>query len=253
MLEFAEPLVQDITLSPGEVVAVGWSAKALQPGEAQVVVRADPVQGDEVGDSVLLTLPIQPLAVPDVTSQSGAFTSELVTALFLPPDALSMSGTRLELSPSLAGSLLYGLEYLTGYPYGCVEQTMSRALPNAVIGRIFNQLGILNPTLEADMPALISAGLQRLYGYQHTDGGWGWWFDDSTNDYQTAWVIFGLVVTSDAGYEVDPQVIQRGVDWLQANLETMDIRTRTFALFSMTLADAADMQAAYDLYLNIPV
>jgi uncharacterized protein YfaS (alpha-2-macroglobulin family) len=248
LLAFTEPIEQDITLSPGQVSPVGWSATALQPGDAQVVVRADPVQGDEVGDSVLLTLPIQPLAVPEVTSQSGAFTSELATALFLPPDALSMSGMRLELSPSLAGSLLYGLEYLTGYPYGCVEQTMSRALPNAVIGRTFNQLGILNPTLEADMPALINAGLQRLYGYQHTDGGWGWWFDDSTNDYQTAWVIFGLVVTSDAGYEVDPQVIQRGVDWLQANLETMDIRTRTFALFSMGLANAADMQAAYDLY-----
>jgi alpha-2-macroglobulin len=250
LLEFDEPLVQDITLASREVYAVGWSARALQPGEVHLVVRADPRLGEADGDSVLLTLPIQPLAIPDVTSQSGAFTSELVTALYLPPDALSMSGMRLELSPSIAGSLLYGLEYLTGYPYGCVEQTMSRALPNAVIGRAFNQLGILNPTLEADMPGLIGAGLQKLYGYQHPDGGWGWWFDDSTNDYQTAWVIFGLAVTSEAGNVVDPQVIQRGVEWLQENLEAMDIRTRTFALFSMTLADAADMQAAYDLYLN---
>jgi hypothetical protein len=45
-------------------------------------------------------------------------------------------------------------------------------------------------------------------------------------------------------------VIQRGVEWLQANLEAMDIRTRTFALFSMGLANSADMQAAYDLYQN---
>jgi uncharacterized protein YfaS (alpha-2-macroglobulin family) len=250
LLEFSEPLIQNIRLSPGQVSPVGWSARAMQAGTAQIVVRADPSQGETGGDSVLLTLPIQPLAVPEVNSQSGAFSSEFITALFLPPEALSMSSFRLELSPSIAGSLLYGLEYLTGYPYGCVEQTMSRALPNAVIGRAFNQLGILNPTLEADMPALISAGLQRLYGYQHTDGGWGWWFDDSTNDYQTAWVIFGLAVTSEAGYPVDPNVIQRGVDWLQSNLDAMDIRTRAFALFSMALADAADMQAAYNLYQN---
>jgi alpha-2-macroglobulin len=56
------------------------------------------------------------------------------------------------------------------------------------------------------------------------------------------------MVTSEAGYSVEPQVIQRGVEWLQANLEMMDIRTRTFALYSMALADAVDRQAAYDLY-----
>jgi uncharacterized protein YfaS (alpha-2-macroglobulin family) len=70
---------------------------------------------------------------------------------------------------------------------------MSRALPNAVIELAFNQLGILNPTLEADMPALINAGLQRLYGYQHTDGGWGWWFDTHQR-LPDRWVIFGLVL-----------------------------------------------------------
>jgi uncharacterized protein YfaS (alpha-2-macroglobulin family) len=81
LLEFAEPLEQVITLTPGQVSPVGWSAAVLQPGEAQVVVGAEPVVGDSDGDSVLLTVPIQPLAIPQVTSQSGAFTSELVTPL----------------------------------------------------------------------------------------------------------------------------------------------------------------------------
>ena len=86
-----------------------------------------------------------------------------------------MSGLHLELSRSIAGTLLEGLEYLTGFPYGCVEQTMSRALPNAVVGRALNQLGVTDPTLQAGLPPKINASVQRLYGYQHNDGGWGWW------------------------------------------------------------------------------
>jgi alpha-2-macroglobulin len=64
----------------------------------------------------------------------------------------------------------------------------------------------------ADLPPKINAGLQRLYGFQHNDGGWGWWYDDRTDAYQTAWVVFGLAVTAEAGYEVDAQVIERGAE-----------------------------------------
>lgn len=57
--------------------------------------------------------------------------------------------------------------------YGCVEQTMNRALPNIVIGRAFEQLDMSNPRLKNDLPPLINSGIQRLYGFQHDDGGWG--------------------------------------------------------------------------------
>jgi uncharacterized protein YfaS (alpha-2-macroglobulin family) len=117
-----------------------------------------------------------------------------------------------------------------------VEQAMSKALPNAVVGRALNSLGVSNPTLQADLPAQINASVQRLYGYQHDDGGWGWWYDDPSHDYQTAWVVYGLALTADAGYEVDGAVIARGGHWLEEQLPQMDPRTRAFALYSMALA-----------------
>src|SRR5512136_3044194 len=105
---------------------------------------------------------------------------------------------------------------------------MSRVLPTVAVGRAFYQLGIGNLTLQADLPPKVDAGLQKLYGFQHNDGGWGWWYDDTTHDYQTAWVVFGLAVTQQAGYEVDPQVIKRGADWLSSHLDGMDPRTRAY-------------------------
>ncbi len=257
LLQITGEITQTITLDPGERRVVGWTATALEAGEASVVVWADPLpnpspsgnssmregQGGGGGDAVQLTIPIQPLAVPDVETKVGEFTGEFTTVVVEPAEALGISTVKIELSRSIAGTLLTGLEYLTGFPYGCVEQTMSRALPNAVVGRAFHQLGVGNPTLQADLPPKINASLQRLYGYQHDDGGWGWWFDDATDAYQTAWVVFGLSVTKEAGYEVDESVIQRGVDWQAEALGQMDERTRAFALYSMSVAGRGDLGA----------
>jgi uncharacterized protein YfaS (alpha-2-macroglobulin family) len=124
---------------------------------------------------------------------------------------------------------------------------MSRVLPNAVVGRAFYRLGVGNPTLQADLPPMVNAGLQKLYGFQHNDGGWGWWFDDSTHDYQTAWVVFGLSMTRDAGYEVDPAVIQRGAKWLQAHLNNMDERTCAYALYTLSIAGYGDLTSTQKL------
>ncbi len=239
-LEFTSPITQTISLRAGEQKIVGWAATAVEAGEAAITVSA---QAGDVSDAVKLAVPVQPLAVPDVTTQVGDFTGEFSTTITMPEGALDLSTVKIELSRSIAGSLLTGLEYLTGFPYGCVEQTMSKALPNAVVGRAFHQLGVSNPTVQSDLPPKINASVQRLYGYQHNDGGWGWWYDDETDAYQTAWVVFGLSVTAEAGYEVDSGVIRRGVDWLSQHLGQMDIRTRAFALYSMSVAGYGDLEA----------
>ena len=46
------------------------------------------------------------------------------------PGSRSLS---IRVSPSIAGSLFGALDYLTSFPYGCVEQTMSSFLPNIVV------------------------------------------------------------------------------------------------------------------------
>jgi uncharacterized protein YfaS (alpha-2-macroglobulin family) len=243
-LRLAEASVQTITLAPNEQRIVGWAATALEVGEATITVQAD---AGGTGDAVRLTLPIQPRAVPDVTIKLGEFKDEFRTALLMPSDALGVSTVKIELSRSIAGSLLTGLEYLTGYPYGCVEQTMSKAFPNAVIGRAFHQLGLGDPGRLNELRPKIDASVQRLYGFQHNDGGWGWWWDDPTDAYQTAWVVLGLSLTKEAGYEVDEGVIQRGSTWLSDNLHTMDVRTRAFALYSLAIAGRGNLESTQAL------
>ncbi len=141
----------------------------------------------------------------------------------------------IELSRDVGASLLDGLEYLTGFPYGCVEQTMSAVLPNAVIARAFRDLGVVRPGLTESLEPKVEDGLARLYALQHGDGGWGWWFDDRSGDYQTAWVLLGLGLTRDAGHPVEDQVLDRGAAWLHENLADMDPRTQAFSLYSLAV------------------
>lgn len=244
-LEVAPPPTQTLALAPGEVRIVGWSARAPVPGTVTVTVSA---RSATAGDAVRMTIPVRPLAVREVQTQVGQFQGAWETTVFLPTDTLKgVSFLEVHLSRSVAGNILVGLEYLTGYPFGCVEQTMSRALPTAVVARAFHRLGYAAPTLLADLPPKVQAGLQRLYGFQHNDGGWGWWWDDASHDYQTAWVVFGLAMIAQAGYEVDPDVIQRGVDWLNGHLDEMDIRTRAYALYSMAIAGKGNRAATLAL------
>jgi len=41
----------------------------------------------------------------------------------------------IQVSSSIAGSLFSALDYLTTYPWGCTEQTMSSFLPNVIVPR----------------------------------------------------------------------------------------------------------------------
>ncbi|MCE7988120.1 MAG: hypothetical protein DYG89_43710 [Caldilinea sp. CFX5] len=243
-LQILADVTQTIQLEPGAAQIVGWTVAATTAGEVDLVFAAS---GAEVADAVRLPLAIRPVAIPDIQSQVGEFTTTLTTAITMPANALAQSHVTVELNRSIAGSVLSGLEYLTGYPYGCVEQIMSRALPNAVVGRALTALGLDNPALQESLPAQLNAGLQQLSSMQHEDGGWGWWYDDESDSYQTAWVVFGLALTRDSGVAVADDVLNLGVSWLRQNLTEMDPRTRAFALYSIALAGHGDRAATQAL------
>ena len=233
---------QVVTLQPGAVKPVGWRVhvSGVKATEVTITVQG----GEEILDAVRLPLLLQPVAVKDVQNQSGQFTGTLTLGLPLPKVERRTSQVHLTLNRTMSGTLLNGLDYLTGYPYGCVEQTMSRALPNAVVSRAADQLGLGGPALQAKLEPLVKASIQRLYGFQHNDGGWGWWTDDESTPYQTAWVMFGLGLMDQSGYTVSSQVLDDGAKWLndQIGRSDVDVRTQAYALYSMAISARGDKE-----------
>jgi uncharacterized protein YfaS (alpha-2-macroglobulin family) len=105
-------------------------------------------------------------------------------------------GLRIEISPSIAGSIFPALAYLTSYPYGCTEQTMSSFLPNVIVAETLKKLNVTGRVDENDLKAKVQAGLDRLKDYQHDDGGWGWWKEDESRVFMSAYVVSGLAEAS---------------------------------------------------------
>ena len=230
-----------LNLPNGTAAGVGWTAVAATSGTNLVTTTLQTGAG---GDIVEVPFPIKPFAVPERWLAAGQVNQIMTETFTLPLNAVT-EATKLEvrLAPSLALGVLNGLDELIDYPYGCVEQTMSRLLPSAVAAKAYADLGLPNPKAE-DLPKIVTQGLQKIYGFQHSDGSWGWFYDDTGGVYLTSYVLFGLLSTKDAGFTVDANVIDRGLTYLESTLPTIsNAGTRAFAQYVKALAGRPDLMA----------
>jgi uncharacterized protein YfaS (alpha-2-macroglobulin family) len=77
-------------------------------------------------------------------SKSGkARGGDVTVKLDLPPERKTNSTSlTVQVTPSMAVTMLDALPYLINYPYGCTEQTMSRFLPAAITAKTLRDLGL---------------------------------------------------------------------------------------------------------------
>ncbi len=243
-LEILSDLTQSIEVASGDSQMVSWQAAVQTAGDVLVEIYAE---SEKYSDAVALPITVNSKNYLLTETNSGNFETRLSTVITIPQDYLPGSTVTLEIDRTISNALLNGVEYLTGFPYGCVEQIMSRALPNAVVARAFTLLGQEDRIGAAELENKISKSIQRLYAMQHDDGGWGWWYDDSSTGYQTSWVLYGLGITAQNGYQIDPQVIESAVNYLEENLADMDAFTQAYALYAMSIVDHSDLEAALAL------
>jgi uncharacterized protein YfaS (alpha-2-macroglobulin family) len=244
ILALEGPASAALELQPGETRMVNWWATALRSGAADLTVSVFDA-GQLVGDPIRRSLVVSPISSATVTTTNAKLggaggDKEATFTVVKPPSADLSSRVRVSLSRGVAGSLLKGLDDLSHSPYGGAEQTLSGVLSNVAIARAFRQMGL---PVDPDLDAKIGAGLQKLYGMQHEDGGWGWWLDDDSDRYMIAWVLFGLSVTKDSGSVVAQKAIDRGAAYLQQGLKAKvkpDSRTLAFMLYSLALAGSGD-------------
>jgi uncharacterized protein YfaS (alpha-2-macroglobulin family) len=125
---------------------------------------------------------------------------------------------------------------------------MSRVLPDAIVSRVQKQLGIADSEhLRQELPKMIEDGLQRLYDFQHVDGGIGWWKHDASNPNMTAYILFGLNEVKKAGFAVDEGMMRRGITFVQEWLDDTTVDTRPTRAYSH-IATGANVRA-YALYV----
>jgi uncharacterized protein YfaS (alpha-2-macroglobulin family) len=219
---------------------------------------------DRLSDGLERTLPIESDRIAAHVRYAGSLPSESSLELSLPDGALPGS-LHIDLSPSVLGQLYASVHLLDVYPYGCVEQTMSAALPLIDVERLAKRSG-LPPASGVDPQVVAAHAVARLQKLQHSDGSWGWWEHDAANPYMTAYALYGLAELRKDGHAVPDDMLENGIaslkSQLNGNADTLGLwsgpspnslwNTRAFMLFA--LADAAphevdrDMLAAADAH-----
>ncbi len=205
---------QSVKIAPGEDMRVDWLLTVRTHGRIKLKVAA---LTDEESDAMEKSFPVIPHGLEVVAARGGIADDKQLISIGLPQNAdPARQSMRLSLAPSLAANMMDGLEYLAGFPYGCVEQTMSRFLPSVYVQHAVDGLQLQNDELRQKLPQYVQKGLQRLYGFQHGDGGWGWWKHDKSNHYMSAYVIYGLAQARKAGYTVSgDRAMDRGLRYLE--------------------------------------
>ncbi len=209
-----------VTLQPGGSERVSWEVLVPAEGLKKARVFARPATRGVKGDAMELPIPALAYGVEDFTTfTAAAAPGEPGAADFEVPGGTLPGATltaRLHVTPLPA--IVTAIDYLQRYKYGCVEQTMSRFLPDAALQPRLAAAGVPTETLFPDQRAHIEDGVRRLLGFQHGDGGWGWWNHDESKPELTAYVLYGLAEARRANVDVPKDARKRAIDRLVRTL-----------------------------------
>jgi uncharacterized protein YfaS (alpha-2-macroglobulin family) len=239
-----------VEVGANEEKRIDWPVDVVRSGEAEITLKA---LTDEESDAMKLTLPIMPHGIMQHFGDAGVVEDERLITLTIPQDSLNESAKlKLILSPTVANMVTESLEYLIGYPYGCVEQTMSRFLPNIMVSKTLQNLGHEVPKEMENLPDMVKKGLDRLYNFQHSDGGWGWWEQDATHPFMTAYVVYGLTEAKRADFDVAPDVIRRGINSLTSQIKgSDDINVTAYMVYVLANANRIEKKYINKIYDDI--
>ena len=220
------------------VVEENVPGKAPLPSRLQVQVEARSDGQPPESDAEQIEIPILPFGSAYAKGESGFIKAgESKLARVDSPRSLLKPKLEVRVAGSPLAAVEGALEYLADFPYGCVEQTMSRFLPTVIAAQAMGDLGVFSEARKAKLQPMVEKGLSALYGYQHSDGGWGWWEHDETDPYLTGYVISGLAMARKAGYTVSEPVLRRGVDSALWQLNQLAVKKQELAEEESTVED----------------
>jgi len=251
-IEIKSKAMQAIKIKGRQQAYVTWDV-VVQNNVERVDMTATATSGQftDASKPALGTLSNQGIRVLNFTAvetvgTSGTITSaDSVTENIQLPTSLNFDDAKLsiEVSPSLAASMESSFTYLENYPYLCMEQTVSRFLPNVITTRALKAAGMPSP-LQSDLDAQVNTALQKIYAKQLYDGGWNWWDGDMSDPQTSAYVVYGLLEAKESGYTISQNVLDNGIAYLKDNLPVLKsndaswlYNRRAFMLYVLARAD----------------
>jgi hypothetical protein len=264
-IDFTGSAVQTVTIAEGGRARIEWSGTVQDVQNLDLTFFANGNDGafidaskPPLGQGSTQLLPVYRYEVPETVGTAGVLREGgNITESIMLPTAFPVNSGELTISldPSLAATTVDGLNYLRNFPHQCIEQTVSRFLPNIMTYRALDQLGLANEELRGNLQGAVNFALQRLYAQQKADGGWGWFVQDPSNALTTAYALIGLVEARDAGFPVDANVISSAQGFLRTTFivpgldsDIWRLNRQAFVLYALARSGAGDVARTANLF-----
>lgn len=239
----------------GRAVETTWACRATAPGEAELRFAA--VAGEE-SDGLSWKLPVRVPERVEYAATSGIAEGRVFEAVARPSGASPGAQLEVSLSASALSGLREGARYLLEYPYGCLEQKLSRITPVVVGADLVATFGLGD--ISAMKPAVQSV-LDRLPDYQHSSGGYGYWPGAWDADpWLTSYALETAALAQREGYSIPSESVRRALDWSSRYLgsdkadwaypyaRNEDYAARAYATYSLGLHGRPQPAAFRRLY-----
>jgi len=207
---------ETLALAGGGKANIILSISGVEPGDGTVSIRLSNASGLSLEQ--VLNIPVRPAAMP-VTERrlvelrpgaSVAVDSNLLADSILPGASVSVNVSR-----SNAFDIPALLMSLSRYPYGCAEQTTSRALPLLYLSEMAVQNGLAD---DAEVRKRVQDAIYRVLSYQSSAGSFGLWAPGGGDLWLDSYVTDFLSRAREQGYEVPEQALVQALESLQNSL-----------------------------------
>lgn len=240
-------------VKPGESHSFTFAVKVTGKKEASIRFAAN-LEGHTT-DGVEIKLPILGPGNRRSIVLGKPITGTGKVSMKLPADRVPGS-VKMEVvtSSTVLSELKDSVQYLMGYPNGCIEQTTSTAYPLVVLKDLLPEMGI--EVNRADLKKFSEAGVRRILSFQTPSGGLSYWPGSSQpHAFATAFGLTALIEAKKRGYDVPDNALDGMADYLEAALRRGKITESiphgnmadgdTRALFVMTLGRLGRPQPGY--------
>ncbi|MGK9051632.1 alpha-2-macroglobulin family protein [Neorhizobium petrolearium] len=207
---------ESLALAAGGKANITLPISGVEPGDGTVSIRLSNASGLSLEQ--VLNIPVRPAAMPVterrlVELRPGA--SVTVDSNLLADSILPGASVSVNVSRSNAFDIPALLMSLNRYPYGCAEQTTSRALPLLYLSEMAVQNGLAD---DAEVRKRVQDAIYRVLSYQSSAGSFGLWAPGGGDLWLDSYVTDFLSRAREQGYEVPEQALVQALESLQNSL-----------------------------------
>jgi len=256
----------DASATGGEIVGAKSQKVSVDPGKsAPVYFEVKPSSDESVAfcsvemkvsspngtDGVKHRVPLKYFGRKTILPLAVAFTpkDETKQVPFILPSKFAEPKCEVRLYPGSGEALRESLQYLAGYPYGCIEQTMSKFMPLLAA----KQAGYINAKLSSDLPAMVAEGIRLIKSHQMSDGGFGWYGEKGSDPMMSAYVYRGLAISKKLFGKMDNDLISRTRYYLYNSLDRNVKNTfeKAYIIFSLSEGEKVQKSMMDSLMNNV--